>query len=303
MRLITFLKGVGLGAGLMYLFDPDMGRRRRALIRDQAVHTQHVMTDRIESETRHLRNRAQGLIAETRAALSNKVDSGTTRLEMFADPFSKEAEEVANRRLLESIVGGLFALYGTRKGGLLGAAASVAGLGLLSHSVSDNAIHTQRRTPAMSDTERSHPTKATLLRDIMTRNVETIHPDALLKTAAEQMKKRNVGVLPVSDGHTLLGMLTDRDIAIRSTAEAYDPMQTTVRNAMTPEVITCFEDQTVEEAARLMEEKRIRRLPILNRDWKLVGIVSLGDLAVDMQGTEIAGEVLERVSEPSVPQS
>jgi CBS domain-containing protein len=301
MRLITFLKGVGLGAGLMYLFDPDMGRRRRALIRDQAVHTQHVVTDRIESEARHLRNQAQGLIAETRSTLSDRLSSGTTRLEALADPFSERAEQAANSRLLESIVGGLFAYYGTRKGGLLGAAASMAGLGLLSHSVTDSAVNTRRRTTLMSDTERSHPTKAMLLRDIMTRNVETIHPDALLKTAAEQMKRWNIGVLPVSDGHSLLGILTDRDIAIRSTAEAYDPMLTTVRDAMTPEVVTCFEDQTVDEAARLMAEKQIRRLPILSRDWKLVGIVSLGDLAVDTQDIERAGEVLERVSEPSVP--
>ena len=119
-----------------------------------------------------------------------------------------------------------------------------------------------------------------LLRDVMTPHVEVIHPDATLREAAQKMKTLDVGPVPVCDGDRLQGMLTDRDITIRATAEGRDPNTTRVREVMTPDVVYCFEDQDVVEAARMMEERQIRRLVILNRDKRLVGIVSLGDLAV-----------------------
>jgi CBS domain-containing protein len=97
-------------------------------------------------------------------------------------------------------------------------------------------------------------------------------------------------------------MVTDRDITIRATADGRDPRQTPVREVMTSELFYCFEDQPVEEAASLMEEHQIRRLPILNRQKDLVGIVSLGDLAVDTSDEELVGQVLEEVSEPARPQ-
>ena len=107
---------------------------------------------------------------------------------------------------------------------------------------------------------------------------------------------------PVYDGDRMVGMLTDSDINLRATAEGLDPTKTPVHEVMTPDVVYCFEDQPVEEAARIMEEKQIRRLIILNRDKRLVGIVSLGDLAVrDTEDPHLEEEVLERVSEPSAP--
>ena len=139
------------------------------------------------------------------------------------------------------------------------------------------------------------------LKDIMTGKVEVVHPEAMLRDAAQKMKGLNVGSLPVCDGQRLLGMLTDRDIVIRAIAEGYDPVQTKVRDSMTPELVYCFEDQDVAEAAHLMEEKQIRRLPVLNRDKRLVGIVSLGDLAVDTGDTSLAGEALEEISTPARP--
>jgi CBS domain-containing protein len=140
------------------------------------------------------------------------------------------------------------------------------------------------------------------LKDIMTPNVEVIHPEATLQEAAQKMKGLDVGPLPVCDGERLVGMLTDRDITIRATAEGRDPKTTKVQEVMTCEVISAFEDQGVTEAARLMEEHQIRRLVVLNRDKQLVGIVSLGDLAVYTDNQRLAGEVVERVSEPAEPQ-
>ena len=140
------------------------------------------------------------------------------------------------------------------------------------------------------------------LKDIMTRDVEVIRPDATLQEAAQKMKGLDVGPLPVCDGERLVGMLTDRDITVRATAEGRDPKTTEVREVMTCEVLYAFEDQGVTEAARLMEEHQIRRLVVLNRDKRLVGIVSLGDVAVHTDNERLAGEVVERVSEPAEPQ-
>jgi CBS domain-containing protein len=140
------------------------------------------------------------------------------------------------------------------------------------------------------------------LQDIMTRDVEVIHPDATIQEAARQMRGLDLGPLPVCDGDRLVGMLTDRDITVRATAEGRDPKTTKVREVMTCEVLYAFEDQGVTEAARLMEEHQIRRLVILNRDKRLVGIVSLGDVAVHTDNERLAGEVVERMSEPAEPQ-
>ena len=139
------------------------------------------------------------------------------------------------------------------------------------------------------------------LKDIMTPRVEVISPEATLQEAAQKMSQLDVGPLPVCDGEQLVGMLTDRDITVRAVAEGCDPTTTTVREAMTPDLVYCFEDQAVQEAARLMEQYQIRRLPILNRHKRLVGIVSLGDLAVSVSDQTLAGEVLEHVSESAKP--
>jgi CBS domain-containing protein len=139
------------------------------------------------------------------------------------------------------------------------------------------------------------------LKDVMTPNVEVIHPDAPVQEAAKKMKALDVGSLPVCDGQRLVGTLTDRDIVIRAVAEERDPATSSAREIMTPEVIYAFEDQDVKEAAKLMQEKQIRRLPIISRDKQLVGIVSLGDLAVDTDKEKMVSETLTGVSEPSQP--
>jgi CBS domain-containing protein len=135
----------------------------------------------------------------------------------------------------------------------------------------------------------------------MTRSVEVISPNATLDDAAAKMRELDVGPLPVCDGDNLLGMITDRDITVRATADARNPLLTKVREVMTPDLHYVFEDQELEEAARMMEERQIRRLAVLSRDKRLVGIVSLGDLAVETRVTQLAGEVLQEVSEPAKP--
>jgi CBS domain-containing protein len=132
----------------------------------------------------------------------------------------------------------------------------------------------------------------------MTRKVENVGPDATLVEAARKMRSLDVGALPVCQGDRMIGMVTDRDIAVRAVADGCDPNVTAVRQAMSDEPVFCYEDETVESAAALMERKQIRRLPVFDRNKRAVGIVSLGDLAVRNRDDRLSGEVLERVSEP-----
>ncbi|MBD3232288.1 MAG: CBS domain-containing protein [candidate division Zixibacteria bacterium] len=137
------------------------------------------------------------------------------------------------------------------------------------------------------------------VRDIMSTDVELVNPDMTLSEAAIRMKERDIGFLPVGENDRLVGMVTDRDIAIRGVAEGKDPVTESIRNIMTPDVQYCFENQEVGEAAKLMEDKQIRRLVVLNDDKRLVGVCSLGDFAVETSDKELGGEVLQEVSKPS----
>lgn len=139
------------------------------------------------------------------------------------------------------------------------------------------------------------------LTDVMTRDAECAKPGDSLAHAAERMRDLNVGSLPVCDNDRLAGVITDRDITIRATASCCDPEKTTVADVMTPDIVYCFEDQDVSEAAQRMEEKQIRRIAVLNRNKRLVGIVSLGDLAVKVHDEKLSAEALEHISEPVAP--
>lgn len=136
------------------------------------------------------------------------------------------------------------------------------------------------------------------VQEVMTRQVECVSPDTSLSEAARKMRDLDVGPMPVCEGEQVVGILTDRDIAIRAVAEGLDPNSTTAGEIMTRGVSSCFEDQEVGEAASLMQDKQIRRLVVLNHGGQLVGIVSLGDLAVRSGDDERSGETLERISEP-----
>jgi CBS domain-containing protein len=140
------------------------------------------------------------------------------------------------------------------------------------------------------------------LREIMTPGVECVRPNDSLAYAAQRMRDLNVGALPVCGmDDRLAGIVTDRDITVRAVAEARDPEATTVLEVMTPSIRYCFEDQELAEAANLMEDQQIRRLVVLNRNKRLVGIVSLGDVAIRSDDKRLGGEVLEQVSEPLAP--
>ena len=136
------------------------------------------------------------------------------------------------------------------------------------------------------------------LKEVMTPGVEVLSPEATILAAAEKMRHLDIGLLPICDGDRLVGLLTDRDITVRAVAEGRNPVTTTVREVMTPDLVYGFDDQDVQDATRLMEQYQIRRLPVLNRHKQLVGIVALGDLAIHAGTRPLAGEVLEQVSEP-----
>src|SRR5918994_1709426 len=135
--------------------------------------------------------------------------------------------------------------------------------------------------------------------DIMTRNVRVVAPDRTIQEAARLMDEMNVGSLPVCDGRRLRGMVTDRDITVRATAAGLPPDTTRVRDVMSDNVWWCFDDDDVNHIVQLMSDHQIRRLPVVDRDKHLVGIVALGDLATDQE--EQATRALHRISTPSEP--
>ena len=142
------------------------------------------------------------------------------------------------------------------------------------------------------------------IREIMTQGAEVVYIDDTAQEAAAKMRELDVGALPVCDGDRVQGVVTDRDMAIRLVAEGCDPARTKVSDIMTAGVSYCFDDQSVEEAVILMEAEQIRRLPVFNHEKQLVGMLSLGDLALRTEGTEdeeLADEALKDISEPSEP--
>ncbi len=130
----------------------------------------------------------------------------------------------------------------------------------------------------------------------MTREVQVVTPDQTLRDAARMMAEIDAGVLPVRDGDRLVGMITDRDIAIRAVAEGKSP-DTPVRDAMSREVLYCFDDQELEDVARNMADIKVRRLPVLNRDKRLVGIISLGDLS-RKEDPAVTAKAVTSISKP-----
>jgi CBS domain-containing protein len=132
--------------------------------------------------------------------------------------------------------------------------------------------------------------------EIMTRDVRVASPNETLQQAAKLMASLDAGVLPVGENDRLIGMITDRDIAIRGIGEGRSP-DTAVREVMTEDVKFCFEDQEIEDVARTMGDIQVRRLPVLNRQKRLVGILSLGDVALSNKGAATA-EALNKISRP-----
>jgi len=132
--------------------------------------------------------------------------------------------------------------------------------------------------------------------EVMTRDVQTVRPDQPVREAASFMLSADAGSIPVIDGDRLIGMITDRDIAVRGVAKGYGP-DTPVRELMTNDIICARDDDDVDDIASKMSEAQVRRLPVIDQDERLCGIVSLGDLSRDAD-EDTAAEALEGVSEP-----
>jgi CBS domain-containing protein len=136
------------------------------------------------------------------------------------------------------------------------------------------------------------------IKEIMSRDVRVLPPSATVQQAAEQMRVLDIGSVPVCDGEKLVGMITDRDIAVRAAADGRDPKTTKVADVMSSEVVWCYDDASTDEVSRLMQERQVRRIPIVNRDKQLVGIVSLGNVATSRDDDETKARTLEGVSQP-----
>jgi CBS domain-containing protein len=135
-----------------------------------------------------------------------------------------------------------------------------------------------------------------LVKEAMTHRAETIGPDETLQSAARRMRALSIGALPVCEHDRLVGMLTDRDVVVRAVAEGRDPSRTRVREAMTPQVVYCFESDSLDVAAQVMEERSVRRLMVLDAGKRLRGMLTADDLALVARG--LAADVLERSREP-----
>ena len=136
------------------------------------------------------------------------------------------------------------------------------------------------------------------LKDVMTRDVKVISPDATIREAARTMLEGDFGMMPVGENDRMMGAISDRDITIRGVAEGKDS-NTKVRDVMSEGITWAYDDDSVEEAARIMSEHQIRRLPVVNRDKRLVGIVALGDFAVESADIEPAAEAHSEISKPA----
>lgn len=135
--------------------------------------------------------------------------------------------------------------------------------------------------------------------EVMTTNVDSCCPESTFKEVAMKMKELDVGAVPICDNEKLVGIVTDRDLVIKGFVNDFMP-DSTISELVTDNVVKGNKEMSVEEAVRLMSQHQIRRLPIVEND-KLVGIVSLGDLAVNNQSTDEAGQALKNISNPAEP--
>ena len=133
------------------------------------------------------------------------------------------------------------------------------------------------------------------VKEVMTENVSVVQPDTQIPQIARKMRDEDIGAMPVVENERLVGIVTDRDIVVRAVAEGQDVRTATAREAMSPRILYCFDDQTVDEVLENMGEQQIRRLPVVDREKRLVGVVSLGDLS--QAAKKKAGEALKEISQ------
>jgi CBS domain-containing protein len=138
--------------------------------------------------------------------------------------------------------------------------------------------------------------------EVMTPSPTCCNPQHTTIEAAELMKREDVGLVPVvsEDGRKLIGVLTDRDITLKVVAEARDPRSTAVTEVMSTDIVTCLPQETVETAMELMATRQVRRIPIVDRDGSLVGILAQADVATRVAKPEETGQIVQAISEPAV---
>ncbi|MES2958384.1 MAG: CBS domain-containing protein [Pseudomonadota bacterium] len=136
------------------------------------------------------------------------------------------------------------------------------------------------------------------LKDLMSRDVKVIGPDMSIGEAAIQMRDGDFGMLPVGEDDRMIGTISDRDIVIRAVAEGMDS-ETKVRDVMSDGIAWAYEDDSVDKAVKIMGDRQVRRLPVVDRDKRLVGIVALGDFAVESTQIRPAAEALSEISKPA----
>ena len=136
------------------------------------------------------------------------------------------------------------------------------------------------------------------LKDLMSRDVQVISPDMSIQDAARKMRDGDFGMMPVGENDRMIGTLSDRDIVIRAVADGLDA-DTKVRDVMSEGIAWAYEDDSVEQAAKIMSEWQVRRLPVVDRDKRLVGIVALGDFAVESSDIQPVAEALSEISKPA----
>lgn len=136
-----------------------------------------------------------------------------------------------------------------------------------------------------------------LARDAMSSDVKLAHPEDSIEDTAVRMQQFDIGMMPVVRDESVIGAVTDRDIVTRGIAKKLRPAQAEISDIMTNDVASCYDDQDIDEVVQAMKNKKVRRIVVLNRDDKLAGLISLGDIAGHMD-VSMAGEILEKVTEP-----
>ena len=134
-----------------------------------------------------------------------------------------------------------------------------------------------------------------LVKEVMSPKVEWVAPEVTVAESAKKMREFKIGCLPIEENGKLVGMVTDRDITCRAVAEGRDPKLMKVRDLMSTEVFSCYEDNDIDVAAKMMQDKGIARLPVFDRTDHMVGMLSLGDVSMHCSH-ELAGGVMEQIA-------
>lgn len=135
------------------------------------------------------------------------------------------------------------------------------------------------------------------VKEIMSTHPEFLPPSTLLPKLAEEMRKHDYGFIPIGENDRLIGIVTDRDLAVRGLTQGKDPKTLQAKDIMTKKVLYCFEDDDIEKAAKSMREQQVHRLIVLNKNKRLTGVLSLGDIARKYKDDELCGKLIEDISE------